>query len=690
MFNHRNYLKEGYNDFCEKFMKESINTKELIINNQNYGLAVKKVQNPDWDEKFNDGDLISQYFKSAPKVGLSNIGATCYMNATLQCFCQIEEFSSYFKYNKYINKVILKYEGEKKLCLSSSFQKLIREIWPQSLAKSNSKERRSYKPNEFRQKIADMSPLFVNNQANDAKDLVNFIIMTLHEELNMPIQNNQNNNDSPINQYDMSSILKNFWIDYQHNFRSKISELFYAIQQTHTTCTRCNNVQYNFQAYFFLVFPLEEVKKYAINQIMYSANNNNMMGMNFNQMNNGMNMMNFNNNMNNMSMMNNNINNGFNNMNAMNMNISNINNQMNNLNNQMVNMNNQMGNINGQMNNMNNQMYQMNNMNNQMNQMGNMNSQMNDINNQMNNMNNQISQNNQMNNQINQMNMNNQINQMNIQNNQMNMNNQINQMNMNSMNNQMNNMGMNNPNMNQPMNINNMMMNSINNIGINNMNNNINNMNMNSYGMMNNFNNPSNMNNVNIINIMNINNFNMANNNMKLQKLNNNIVDIYDCFNFNQKVDKFVGKDQIYCNYCQCLTDANYMTYLTTSPKILILLLNRGVGIQFKIKLEFTTELDISPYVMLGNNCRKYKLIGVITHLGESGASGHFIAHCLSPADKKWYTYNDDIVSECVDFKKNIIDLGMPYLLFYQRSDTINVQNNNNIQNNNVNNIQGK
>ena len=98
------------------------------------------------------------------------------------------------------------------------------------------------------------------------------------------------------------------------------------------------------------------------------------------------------------------------------------------------------------------------------------------------------------------------------------------------------------------------------------------------------------------------------------------------------------------------------------------------------------------PYAPQLNFLRKYKLIGVITHLGESGASGHFIAHCLSPADKKWYTYNDDIVSECVDFKKNIIDLGMPYLLFYQRIDTINVQNNNNnnIQNNNGNNIQGK
>ena len=156
-------------------------------------------------------------------------------------------------------------------------------------------------------------------------------------------------------------------------------------------------------------------------------------------------------------------------------------------------------------------------------------------------------------------------------------------------------------------------------------------------------------------------------NNPKYQKLNNNIVDIIDCFEYNQKVDFFSGSDQIYCNQCKQTSNANYVSLLETAPKVLIILLNRGSGIQFKIKLEFTTELNITKYVRQKTGNIKYKLIGVITHLGESGESGHFIAHCLSPINGKWYTYNDSIVKEIGDFQKEIIDLGIPYLLFYQK-----------------------
>ena len=38
-------------------------------------------------------------FSSKPPVGLDNIGATCYMNATLQCLCNIKKLVDYFKYN---------------------------------------------------------------------------------------------------------------------------------------------------------------------------------------------------------------------------------------------------------------------------------------------------------------------------------------------------------------------------------------------------------------------------------------------------------------------------------------------------------------------------------------------------------------------------------------------------------------
>ena len=60
------------------------------------------------------------------------------------------------------------------------------------------------------------------------------------------------------------------------------------------------------------------------------------------------------------------------------------------------------------------------------------------------------------------------------------------------------------------------------------------------------------------------------------------------------------------------MSDAYYSTNLETAPKVLILLLNRGKGIQFKIKLEFTMELDIGKYVNQKQANTNYKLIGVI------------------------------------------------------------------------------
>ena len=50
-----------------------------------------------------------------------------------------------------------------------------------------------------------MNPLFQGVQANDAKDLVNFIIMTLHEELNM----GQKLNTGNINMMNQPLINKN-------------------------------------------------------------------------------------------------------------------------------------------------------------------------------------------------------------------------------------------------------------------------------------------------------------------------------------------------------------------------------------------------------------------------------------------------------------------------------------------------
>ena len=108
-------------------------------------------------------------------------------------------------------------------------------------------------------------------------------------------------------------------------------------------------------------------------------------------------------------------------------------------------------------------------------------------------------------------------------------------------------------------------------------------------------------------------------------------------------------------------------TILATGPEVFILLLNRGKGIQFEVKLNFTEYLDLSNYIQFKETGYYYRLIGVITHIGGNDMSGHFIAFCRDPLSEKWHKYNDAIVTEVVDFQSEVIDFCMPYLLFYQK-----------------------
>ena len=99
----------------------------------------------DYDNIINNDDNINtlkKNFKSCPNIGLQNIGATCYMNSTLQCFCHIEKFVEFFKYNpQIINKP--KNEEDK---LSPSFKILIDNLWPNNFNPSSSKFKKYYSP----------------------------------------------------------------------------------------------------------------------------------------------------------------------------------------------------------------------------------------------------------------------------------------------------------------------------------------------------------------------------------------------------------------------------------------------------------------------------------------------------------------------------------------------------------------
>ena len=390
--------------------------------------------------KKNDSEIksIDEEFIYPPLIGLQNVGATCYMNATLQCFCQIKKFVNYFKYKSYVIETInTKFKHRENECLIDSFKYLIENLWPSNkkyilpkYMKRNSNNE-YFAPYKFKEKISHMNPLFEGAKANDSKDLVNFIIMTVHDELNKaPKKSPSSLNMFIVDQTNEKEILANFVKSFANENQSIVSDIFYGISKTGTQCSRCRIIKYNFQAYFFLIFPLEEIRK-----------------------------------------------------------------------------------------------------------------------------------------------------------------------------------------------------------------NKIQNQSMNPFFFQQNM-------------------FNLLNNQ------NYNVVNIYDCFNYNEKLEHFTGENSMYCNNCGQNLPACYQTFLYVCPEILIIVLNRGKGIEFKVKLDFQEDLNLQNYIKRPETGHKYKLIGVVTHMGESGASGHFIAYCKSPISQDWYQYNDDLVFKVNNFKQEIIDYAMPYILF--------------------------
>ena len=409
-----NYFN-NINNFINNYNNMIFNNNFNFFNNLNNDNINNFINNNQIKSEIINIDL-RNYFNYCPKIGLQNIGATCYMNATLQCFCHIKEFIEFFKFN--LNNIDF---GKNKNNLSYSFKILIDNLWPNDYI-SNSKK--FFPPEEFKQKISDMNPLFEGIAANDAKDLVNFIIMTLHSEINNKNIINESDNNIQIDQSNKQLVFNYYIKDFINKNQSVISNLFYSTNCNTTECSNCHIQIYNYQIYFFIIFPLEEVRKFKIQ---------------FNQ----------------------------------------------------------------------------------------------------------------------------------------------------------------------------------------------------------------------------------------FYNYNNNEVNIYDCFEYDKKINIMNGENSMYCNNCQMNCDFFMTTNLVTGPNILILLLNRGKGKEFDVKINFYEFLDLSNYIEFQQTGVNYKLIGVISHIGESGMGGHFIAYCRDPITDKWHKYNDAIVTDVKDFQNEIINFAMPYLLFYQKINNI-------------------
>ena len=593
------------------------------------------------------------YGGNKPK-GLQNIGATCYMNATLQCFFHCKKLTKYLSSENYLNDNIT----IPRYSITSEYIKLVKEL----LYKNGQAD---YAPYDFKEILGQKNTLFKGIAANDSKDLILFLEEEMAKELivrkkkNNIYRSNTYSGSKIVDQTDEIATFKEALNEFSKE-TSIIKDLFYFMIKTETICQNCKAKMYNFQVMNFLIFPLQ--KTYNDSQNM---NNNLMLNNIIKTMNvNNMNMMN---NMYNMFGMSNNNQNMYNRSRSMSYNnnrplLNNMN--MNNMMNQNMNYNmnsNSAPNFNN-----------MNNINNMVNPNMNINMNSNSVPN-FNNMNNMRMNNNKMNNFHNYQNANNIINMNNFNNdfnyisrteprtNRNNFDNIVFQKNKNKKNEQGN---VFRKKGNIPKNQN------YNNIGST-----VQNLFLNNNNYNNNFHFSNNQNN----------NFNNYDRNAPVRLLlgkggtgpydGKNInkgpkLTLDQCFESYLKPDYLTGDNKQYCNKCGVLSNSIYSTFIYSSPNILILILNYGKGILFQCDIQFDEYINISKYIDAKNKGvpTRYRLLGAIVHIGPSSMGGHFIAFCRGLENQeKWYKLNDSIVSESTF--SEIKSVGIPYVLFYENAN---------------------
>ena len=162
IYNEEEYINFKKNNYIQNKSIE----KDNLIKSEKYN-SFKDGIKPTYKINFNLKNEIS--FR-----GLENVGATCYMNATLQCLANIKPITSYLLDE---NKYIYLYDNVEYCLLTMEYIQVLIGLY------CNESRTGSYCPKNFKNIISEYNPLFKGIQANDSKDLIIFLLEIINKEL---------------------------------------------------------------------------------------------------------------------------------------------------------------------------------------------------------------------------------------------------------------------------------------------------------------------------------------------------------------------------------------------------------------------------------------------------------------------------------------------------------------------------
>ena len=265
--NNINNLESGEIDL--KNLNYEDDFKNEIIDNNNNNQNENNLEIQKENEKDSEIDEIMEelYIEEYnPSLGMTKNENPKYLNAVIQCFAHIPDIT---------DKVINLHNDENfksnlsELKLGKRYRNLLINLFfPEKVYNVN---RQSYNPNAFVKTLHELNPLFQNNENIELKEFINYLILKLHDELNIK-KNNKSSKPSNenINKKMQIKSENDVLVDFLQNFTTKnnsiISKALYGISKYTFYCHQCQNSFYNFQCYSYLYFNLDKIMEYKQNK----------------------------------------------------------------------------------------------------------------------------------------------------------------------------------------------------------------------------------------------------------------------------------------------------------------------------------------------------------------------------------------------------------------------------------------
>ena len=209
--------------------------KNVINNSKNYKNIIN---NPNESFRFGQKYKLNNYANV-----IKNVKGPYIINSTLQCLANVKQLVEYFLNKK--GEIKTKINQQK---LSNVFLETVENLW-------ENKSIKEYASTNFNNIILNQMnyPLFLNS-----KEIITFILETLHKELNTGKNNNQ---DFKFNYFgeNFDEYFQNFEKFYKENYQSIISELFYQKCDCKINCLNCNTDSHQIHLTYIFTFSLEEV-----------------------------------------------------------------------------------------------------------------------------------------------------------------------------------------------------------------------------------------------------------------------------------------------------------------------------------------------------------------------------------------------------------------------------------------------